>query len=246
MLQYTVDRRVEAVLLTLILFSIVTFMFLRPQNCNELEIINELLLNKSSIYERQRTPQVAAHDTGDGDFARFLLSEAHLIQKSIDQMTDAEMLQYLHWSDRAACYRSYDFVGVHVINNSTTGIDGQKAVCMDRGVRPIPGKCLVYSFGIVKDWSFDVLMEKYGCEVYAMDEKGWKSRTITTIYEVLLNNIFFFFTIKKNNSSSIQKCYKVVTNFDSSFILFYLADVETPTQRHACRHTESGHRRRRI
>jgi hypothetical protein len=186
MLQYTVDRRVEAVLLTLILLSMIAFMFFRPQNCNELEIINELLLNKSRIFERQ-TPQVAAPVASDEDFVRFFPTDASSIQKSIDQMDDAEMLQYMHWSDRASCNLRYNFGGVQVIYNDTTGVDGQKAVCMDRGVRPMAGKCTVYSFSRVKDWSFDVLMEKYGCKVYAMDEREWKSRTVTTIYEVLFN-----------------------------------------------------------
>lgn len=43
-----------------------------------------------------------------------------------------------------------------------TGIDGQKAVCLDPGVAPEPGACLVYSFGISDDWSFDQVMESYG------------------------------------------------------------------------------------
>ena len=48
-------------------------------------------------------------------------------------------------------------------------IDGQKAVCLDPAARPTPGRCLVYSFGINNEWSFDEMMETYGCKVYAFD-----------------------------------------------------------------------------
>ena len=48
--------------------------------------------------------------------------------------------------------------------------DGQKAVCLiPHSVAPDPSSCLVYSFGIDNDWSFDETMEKYGCEVYSFD-----------------------------------------------------------------------------
>jgi uncharacterized protein YfbU (UPF0304 family) len=50
-----------------------------------------------------------------------------------------------------------------------SGKDGQKAVCIDPQVAPQPGECLVYSFGIADDWSFDEEMEEYGCEVFAFD-----------------------------------------------------------------------------
>jgi hypothetical protein len=36
-------------------------------------------------------------------------------------------------------------------------------------VAPQPGNCLIYSFSIGGDWSFDEQMERYGCQVYAFD-----------------------------------------------------------------------------
>jgi hypothetical protein len=194
-MQYATGRRVVAVLLTIVLVGMLMSMSHRLYDGKDVEAINELLSVNHLTGGRQKCSLVAAPVASEGDFARFFPTDAHLIQKSIDQMDDAEMLQYLHWSDRASCHLSYDFSGVHVINNGTTGIDGQKVVCMDHGVGPTPGKCLVYSIGIANDWSFDKLMERYGCEVYAMDERGWKSRTVATIYEVLFNNISIFVTI---------------------------------------------------
>lgn len=50
-----------------------------------------------------------------------------------------------------------------------SGLAGQKAVCIDPKVAPKPGKCLVYSFGINNEWSFDEEMDLYGCEVFSFD-----------------------------------------------------------------------------
>ncbi|OWA52650.1 hypothetical protein BV898_17097 [Hypsibius exemplaris] len=49
-------------------------------------------------------------------------------------------------------------------------IDGQYAVCLDQ-LRPAihSNSCLVYSFGISDDWSFDDEMHEFGCEVHSFD-----------------------------------------------------------------------------
>jgi hypothetical protein len=51
-----------------------------------------------------------------------------------------------------------------------TTLDGVKRVCMDDLIHDvIRGDCLVYSFGIGNDWSFEVAMNDLGCEVRAFD-----------------------------------------------------------------------------
>uniref|UniRef100_A0A6A7G8D6 Methyltransferase-like protein 24 isoform X2 n=1 Tax=Hirondellea gigas TaxID=1518452 RepID=A0A6A7G8D6_9CRUS len=47
--------------------------------------------------------------------------------------------------------------------------DGAKLVCFDPDVILDRHKCVVYSFGVNLDISFDNEMDQYGCEVYMMD-----------------------------------------------------------------------------
>lgn len=49
--------------------------------------------------------------------------------------------------------------------------DGDKFVCMDKMYDDMktPDKCLVYSFGIADDWSFEDTMAGMGCRVRAFD-----------------------------------------------------------------------------
>ena len=132
------------------------------------------------------------------------------------QATPQQIVDYFYWTNRTSCGLIHDFGGQLLRNPSA--IDGQKAVCLDRDVAPRPRKCLVYSFGVNYDWSFEDLMEKYGCEIFAFDPstnatedynrtsmahfyrigladrnhidpvKHWKMRTLKTIYSDLLNH----------------------------------------------------------
>ena len=45
-------------------------------------------------------------------------------------------------------------------------IDGVKTLCMDRIYKnAISGSCLLYSFGLADDWSFETIMAGLGCIV---------------------------------------------------------------------------------
>ncbi|KAK2705492.1 hypothetical protein QYM36_015773 [Artemia franciscana] len=46
---------------------------------------------------------------------------------------------------------------------------GNYTVCMSKGVAPSKKDCLVYSFGINFEWSFDEKAEDYGCQVFSFD-----------------------------------------------------------------------------
>ena len=48
--------------------------------------------------------------------------------------------------------------------------DGQKYVCMDNFIKDIASsECLIYSFGVANDWTFEDIMDELGCKVYAFD-----------------------------------------------------------------------------
>ncbi|XP_050730118.1 uncharacterized protein LOC127005363 isoform X2 [Eriocheir sinensis] len=48
--------------------------------------------------------------------------------------------------------------------------DGDKKVCSDPAVAPTWSSCLVYSFGLGHDFSFDAAMALMGCEVFVFDD----------------------------------------------------------------------------
>ena len=87
----------------------------------------------------------------------------------VETMTPEQIIDYFKWSNWTACeYRHY--FGGSIKPWSPRGIDGQYPVCLDKPVRPSQEtRCIVYSFGINDDWSFDEALEKYGCDVFAFD-----------------------------------------------------------------------------
>nr|XP_027220569.1 uncharacterized protein LOC113812844 [Penaeus vannamei] len=48
--------------------------------------------------------------------------------------------------------------------------DGDKKFCADESVAPPTRPCIVYSFGVGNDFSFDKAMGGYGCDVFAFDD----------------------------------------------------------------------------
>ncbi|XP_057367476.2 uncharacterized protein LOC130688510 [Daphnia carinata] len=129
----------------------------------------------------------------------------------VNTMTAKQIMDYFRWNNASSCRLAQYFGGVTFL----FGIDGQKAVCMDPEIMPLAGKCIVYSFGINDDWSFEEMIDRYGCDVYAFDpslnmttrnwndtnihyfhlgladheeqsDDGWHVQTLSTIYQKLL------------------------------------------------------------
>ena len=131
----------------------------------------------------------------------------------VNRMTPQQIIDYFHWSNGSSCKLTHDFGGF--LRIQPEGFDGQKALCLDPEVRPEPEKCLVYSFGIGNDFSFDEALEQYGCnEIFSFDptlgaeshfhsklnrfydiglgshnhiaDKNWAIRTLSSIHNILI------------------------------------------------------------
>lgn len=134
--------------------------------------------------------------------------------KETESMSADEIYRYLHWTNSTSCKTAVDF-GFWILNDGgVIAPDGHKAVCLDQSISPVFNNCLVYSFGINNQWTFDEDMAEFGCQVYSFDPSmnvgnhdrserihfydfgldgnnrlypttGWKMRTASTIYQML-------------------------------------------------------------
>lgn len=91
------------------------------------------------------------------------------IEWNLDEMSFREIFEYFSWKNASSCRIKQDFGGKMLRNDSIVGYISKRAVCLDRNKMPDPRKCLVYSFGIKENWSFEKSMVLFGCDVYAFD-----------------------------------------------------------------------------
>ncbi|XP_046451527.1 uncharacterized protein LOC124199654 [Daphnia pulex] len=136
--------------------------------------------------------------------------------KAAESMSAEEVFRYLHWTNGTSCLFAVDF-GFFVWNGEGVAApDGHKAICLDQSISPVYGNCLVYSFGIGNQWSFDESMAHFGCNVYSFDpsmgdndhdesqnihfynlglaaqdgiipSKQWKMKTASSVYQMLIH-----------------------------------------------------------
>ncbi|KAG7160977.1 Methyltransferase-like protein 24-like 3 [Homarus americanus] len=79
-------------------------------------------------------------------------------------------LQQLLESPTTFCRRLTNLGGkIRCKDCHTCVIDGNKYICFDPDVRPVPGNCLVYSFGVGNEMSFDSAMLHLNCSIFAFD-----------------------------------------------------------------------------
>ena len=118
---------------------------------------------------------------GESDYWRSVHAET---------MTPRQIIDYLKWSNRSACQTVHYFGGHFVPSTAPRGLDGQYPICLDSMVRPSSALtsslelkdiemmknkkrgnkgCIVYSFGINGEWSFDEAVSEYGCRVFSFD-----------------------------------------------------------------------------
>ena len=87
-----------------------------------------------------------------GPILSFFLSE----NDSQASSPSNEIIEHFKWFDEKAC-KNKVYLGEY---------EGQKVVCLDDQVAPQTNNCIIYSFGIRDDWSFEEKMtELRGCHV---------------------------------------------------------------------------------
>ncbi|GAU89551.1 hypothetical protein RvY_02090 [Ramazzottius varieornatus] len=73
-----------------------------------------------------------------------------------------ELAEFVLSPDTKACRRKQNIGG----NYDFGSLDGSKTICLDAMYF---NNCLIYSFGIGDDWSFDDELHDAGCEIYSFD-----------------------------------------------------------------------------
>ena len=92
-----------------------------------------------------------------------------VIYETAHLMSPKEIYRYFHWTNSTSCSLAVDFGFWVAMGVGIAAPDGQKAVCLDRLIAPVYKNCLVYSFGINNQWTFDDAMAQFGCQVYSFD-----------------------------------------------------------------------------
>jgi hypothetical protein len=176
-------------------------------------ILNQMILMKSCSNYNKNELNILTHDFVKNNHSKLLQNQkntytspffsVHIMNwKTIDMKTlsEKQVTDYFLWTNQSSCRVIQYFGGIMV--SSATGLvsmEGQKAVCLDYSVRPVgamsglPKRCLIYSFGINNEWSFDEAMELYGCEIFSFDPSMNVSHHNRTnyihFYEIALHNM---------------------------------------------------------
>ncbi|KAK4014891.1 methyltransferase-like protein 24 [Daphnia magna] len=131
-------------------------------------------------------------------------------------MKHHEMLQYIQWTNNASsCKLERDFGG---------NVDGRKSVCLDPQVGLEPENCLVYSFGVNHEWTFDEEMARYGCQVYAFDPMAGLSYNRSDKIHVYNYGLSFKTEISVQNWTvmPLKKLYKMLEPVHGRIPISYL------------------------
>lgn len=145
---------------------------------------------------------------------------------NVGTMSLSDILQYFQWPNSSSCALAQHFGGSIVSskqdNTTLKGMGGQKAVCLHPPqLAPPVDRCLVYSFGVNGEWSFDETMEAYGCRVFSFDPSMNISDQLQQHNRT--DNIHFFRWALGNESSDNWKNDTEIPTKTLEDIFFYLS-----------------------
>ena len=90
------------------------------------------------------------------------------LSKPAEEMTEADIIRYIRFTNSTSCRITQGLGGKMLKVNGRVGMDGQRPVCLDLGVLPRPGLCIVYTTNNGES-SFYKAFEEYGCNVFVFD-----------------------------------------------------------------------------
>ena len=139
-----------------------------PCNSNDTEEdFNALAKWANELPALQKEDEIKQKQFESADF--FMMS---------DKQIRHQFYQFLSQPEQTVCTISKKIGGEWL--PSCAWYDGAKFVCLDKFKKAIEeGKCLIYSFGLASDWSFEETLAEMGCVVRAFDPTVNKPKRVT-------------------------------------------------------------------
>ncbi|CAL4107318.1 unnamed protein product, partial [Meganyctiphanes norvegica] len=208
-----------------------------------IEILNyndHRLLQRTQIQDVSpiNTTQVQTQDSPQVQDQRRVKAQPIFNQTDIVKNWDLELhnikefFQYVETPSRI-CNHSEVFGGIHGIWKKVPIFDGDKVICFDKEFDINPKKCLVYSFGINNEWSFDDALARFGCTIYAFDPtmnvKSHKRGARIHFYNIGIGNKDGTVLINRNPSKVMRftSLMKLLGHLEDDVKIDYLKmDVE--------------------
>ena len=123
---------------------------------------NEAVIDKQGIYRKFKKKLCKL------DKSRLINLERFNFSKQKSEQIENTLHAFIMDPTDTACKEKHRFGGDYL--SYCHYVDGGKYVCMDELIYDIlNNECVIFSFGISDDWTFEDMMDDLGCTVYAFD-----------------------------------------------------------------------------
>ena len=123
---------------------------------------NEIVINKQENYQNFKKKLCELDKLRLTDLEKFDFS------KQTNEQIENALHAFVMDPTDTACKEKHRFGGGYL--SYCHYVDGGKFVCMDELIYDIANnECVIFSFGIASDWTFEDMMDELGCTIYAFD-----------------------------------------------------------------------------